>query len=90
MTETQIRVAVVGGGLGGTVLMNALTRYPRLDVHLYEANSEFKERGASVGLANNAKWALRLLGLGDVIKKAKGVKTASFRLVVVCGHCSIY
>ena len=63
--------------------MSSMMQHPHLDVHLFEANTELKERGASVGLCGNAQRALSLLGLPDVVQRAKGVRVASFRLVVV-------
>lgn len=83
MVASPIRVAIIGGGLAGTVLMNALSKHSTLDVHLYEANAELKERGASVGLSVNARRALGLLGLGDVLKRAKAVSIEGSRVTMV-------
>lgn len=82
----SIRVAIIGGGLAGTLIMNALIRHPQFDVNLYEAKSAIQERGASVGLSGNAQRALRLLGppFSEVTKKAQAVKVGCLQLIVVC------
>lgn len=83
MSGQEIRVAIIGGGLAGALLVNALTKYPQLDVQLYEAKSELQERGASVGLSVNAQRAMRLLGLEDVTRRASAVKVGCLQLLVV-------
>lgn len=79
----KIRVAIVGGGLGGTVLMNGLRQYDHLDVHIYEAKDTFKERGASVGLAVNAQRALKCMKLGNIMDKTGAVPVNGARCIVV-------
>lgn len=88
MASHKIRIAIIGGGLAGALLMNALTKYPHLDVQLYEAKSELQERGASVGLSVNAQRALRLLGMEDITRKASAVKVGCLQLLVVCANTS--
>lgn len=88
MLNPRLQVAIVGGGLGGTILMHALTKYPQLDVQLYEAKDAFKERGASVGLMENAQRAMRLLGMGEIVQKAQGVELEKFRICLVRGQSS--
>ncbi|KAM7210407.1 hypothetical protein V8F06_014211 [Rhypophila decipiens] len=56
--DTPIRIAIIGGGLAGAALANALVRVPKLEVHVYESAAEFSERGAAVGLSINAQRAL--------------------------------
>ncbi|KAI0015786.1 salicylate hydroxylase [Xylariomycetidae sp. FL0641] len=58
---TPIRVAISGGGLAGASLLHALSRYPHLDVHLFESAPALKESGMAIGLARNAQAALELL-----------------------------
>ncbi|KAF4624981.1 hypothetical protein G7Y89_g13187 [Cudoniella acicularis] len=68
----QLRLAIIGGGLAGATLMNALTKYSHLDVRIYESAPEFSERGAAVGLATNAQRALEEISpeMGEALDKA--------------------
>ena len=58
----HIRIAIIGGGLAGASLIKALIKFSHLDVHIYEAATEFKETGMAVGVARNAQAALELIG----------------------------
>lgn len=87
-STSAINIAVIGGGLAGAVIANALLQYAHIDVHVYESAPEFSERGAAIGLAENAQHALKLAigGSGTVdamLKRAGAVIQASSRLVVV-------
>lgn len=57
----SIRTAIIGGGLAGASLIHVI-KSPHLDVHIFEAASEFKEAGMAIGIARNAQAALRLIG----------------------------
>ena len=59
-----LRVAVVGGGIGGVAAANALLRRG-MDVHLYEQAPALTEVGAGVAIQPNGVRMLRRLGLGD-------------------------
>ncbi|KAK3317115.1 salicylate hydroxylase [Cercophora scortea] len=59
MAGTGIRIAIIGGGLTGATLANALFHVPGLAVHVYESAPTFSERGASVALSTNALQALK-------------------------------
>ena len=83
MEHSPIEVAIVGGGLSGLVLANALSRHEHLSVNVYEADTEFKERGASVGLIDNAQNALRMLGLHHLLAEAGAVPTLGCRNIIV-------
>lgn len=88
MTETSsIKIAVIGGGLAGAAIVNALLRHAHLDVHVYESAAEFSERGAAVGLASDAQRALKQV-VGEteasaLLEKAGAVVQASTRLCIV-------
>lgn len=67
-SSSPLRIAIVGGGLCGLTVANALVHYRDLhgedpalplEVRVYEAKPELAERGANVGLSGNAKRALR-------------------------------
>jgi salicylate hydroxylase len=64
-----LRVAVVGGGIGGVATALALHRRG-LDVHLYEQAPELKEVGAGVAIQPNGVKMLERLGLGDDLRRA--------------------
>ncbi|KAJ3494787.1 hypothetical protein NLG97_g3848 [Lecanicillium saksenae] len=88
MAAQSIRIAIIGGGLAGACMANALFQKPNLDVHVYEASPEFSERGAAVGLAQNAINALEAIipsARDSVLKKAGAVPTNSTRLIMASG-----
>ncbi|KAK2599766.1 hypothetical protein N8I77_011492 [Diaporthe amygdali] len=90
MTKTSsIKIAVIGGGLAGATIANALLRHAHLDVHVYESAAEFSERGAAVGLASDAQRALKQV-VGEteasaLLEKAGAVVQASTRLCIGSG-----
>ena len=57
-----LRVAVIGGGIGGVLLAIGLLKHPHVDVHVYESAPSFGEIGAGIGLGPNAQRALKLIG----------------------------
>jgi len=57
-----VRIAVIGGGIGGLTAAQALRRRG-FEVAVYEAQPELKEIGAGVALGPNAMKALRALDL---------------------------
>ncbi|KAJ6781400.1 hypothetical protein PWT90_02237 [Aphanocladium album] len=88
MPEQTIRIAIIGGGLAGATIANALFQKPNIEVHVYEAAPEFSERGAAVGLARNAIKALEAIipsTRETVLKKAGAVPTNSTRLIMASG-----
>ncbi|MEA2269121.1 MAG: hypothetical protein QOC64_1731, partial [Solirubrobacteraceae bacterium] len=66
-TADGLRVAVVGGGIGGLVLAIALAQR---DVHVevYEQAGELREIGAGVALSGNANRLLHRLGLEEALR----------------------
>jgi hypothetical protein len=91
MFPPRIRVAIIGGGMAGASLANALVGMPHIDVHIYESASEFAERGAAVGLSSNAKLALEELipSSAELLNRAGAVPMNSTRLVLVSSHCKV-
>lgn len=64
MSPRPVRVAIVGGGIGGVAAANALFQRG-IDVQLYEQAAALTEVGAGVALQPNGIRMLRRLGLGD-------------------------
>ncbi|KAH8657989.1 salicylate hydroxylase [Xylariales sp. PMI_506] len=87
MPESKILVAIIGGGLAGATLANALIQIPHLDVFVYEAAPEFSERGAAVGLSSNAQAALEQIfpSAKDLLSRAGAVAMNSSRLMMGSG-----
>ena len=63
----KLRIAVIGGGIGGLTAARALLRRGQ-QVHVYESSPELKEIGAGVALGPNAMKALRSLDLEDPVR----------------------
>jgi 2-polyprenyl-6-methoxyphenol hydroxylase-like FAD-dependent oxidoreductase len=68
MSTNPIRVAVVGGGIGGVAAAVALLKRG-IDVHLYEQAPALTEVGAGVAIQPNGARMLKKLGLGDGITR---------------------
>ena len=62
--DKKIKVVVIGGGIAGLALTTQLVKNQNLDVHLYEAATQFSEIGAGISFGANAVKAIHLLGLG--------------------------
>ena len=60
--KRKLRVAIVGGGLGGLTACLAFARRG-IEAHVFEQANGLKEIGAGVGLSANAVRVLRELGL---------------------------
>jgi salicylate hydroxylase len=59
-----LRVAIIGGGIGGLTLALAL-RERGLTADVYEQTPQLTEIGAAVALTANATRELERIGLGD-------------------------
>ena len=66
-----LRIAVIGGGIGGLTAARALLRRG-FEVHVYESSPELREIGAGVALGPNAMKVLRSLGLEDQVRAVAG------------------
>jgi FAD binding domain len=64
MSTKSLRIAIVGGGIGGVTAANALLQHG-IEVHLYEQATALTEVGAGVAIQPNGVRMLRHLGLGD-------------------------
>jgi len=61
-------VVIVGGGIGGLTMANALDRVG-IDFQLYERAPEITEVGAGIGLSKGALDLLDMLGLGEEVRE---------------------
>ena len=68
MSANPLRVAIVGGGIGGLAAANALLQRG-LDVRVYEQAPALTEVGAGVALQPNGIRMLRRLGFGDELTR---------------------
>ncbi|KAI4597318.1 hypothetical protein KJ359_004424 [Pestalotiopsis sp. 9143b] len=88
MNDQRIRIAIIGGGLAGATVTNALFRLQQLDIHVFESTPNFSERGAAVGLSVNAQQALNqiLPDYEDMLEKAGAVPMSSSRTILGSGR----
>jgi salicylate hydroxylase len=68
MDAASLRVAIVGGGIGGVAAAIALLQRG-MDVRVYEQASALTEVGAGVALQPNGVRMLRRLGLGEEVAR---------------------
>ncbi|KAH8648411.1 hypothetical protein BX600DRAFT_517802 [Xylariales sp. PMI_506] len=59
--DSGIRVAIIGGGLGGAALMRGLLRYPHIRAELYEASSSVSGYTPAFSLGPASQEALRAI-----------------------------
>lgn len=71
MTDGNVRVAIVGAGIGGLTAAIAL-RAHGIDAHVYEQAGELKALGAGVSIAPNGSRILTGLGLAEPLKALAG------------------
>ena len=57
----SIKLAIIGGGIGGIALALGLLKYPHIDFQIYEAAPVWVQIGAGLGLGPNAQAALESL-----------------------------
>jgi salicylate hydroxylase len=90
-SERKLRIAIIGGGLAGSTLMNALLQHEHLSPEIFESAPEFSERGAAVGLGQNGQAALEEIGpeiAGSLDRAGAVVMTSSRIKVVSCNTIS--
>jgi salicylate hydroxylase len=68
----MIRVAIVGGGIGGLAAALALLRRG-IDVEVYEQAPELRELGAGVQISANGTRVLHALGLKEALEKVQAL-----------------
>ena len=57
----SIKLAIIGGGIGGIALALGLLKHPHIDFQIYEAAPIWVQIGAGLGLGPNAQAALELI-----------------------------
>ncbi|GAM91065.1 hypothetical protein ANO11243_091120 [Dothideomycetidae sp. 11243] len=94
MSHTDpIRIAIIGAGLGGLALANALGRRPKdaakghpgFEVHVYEAKSVFSDRRGHVALFPDARKALEYCvpDEGALMERAGGFSGAGVPILAI-------
>jgi salicylate hydroxylase len=78
--DRALRLAIVGGGIGGLCLALGLRKHPHIDVQIYEAAHKFSEVGAGIGIGRNAQRALELLGPDVYAAYKKQATETPFRI----------
>ena len=78
--DCALRIAIVGGGIGGLCLALGLRKHSHIDVQIYEAAHAFSEIGAGIGVGRNAQQALELLGPDVYSAYKKQATDAPFRI----------
>ena len=72
MTDRPLRIAIIGGGIGGLAAALTLLRAGH-DAHVYERNPTIGEIGAGIQISPNAARLLHRLGLAEAMARV-GVK----------------
>src|SRR5436305_13790663 len=72
MTGAALKIAVIGGGLGGLSVAVGLRR-PGFEVDVYEQAPELTQIGGGINMGPNAARVLRRLGLGPGLDR-EGVR----------------
>jgi salicylate hydroxylase len=78
--DRALRIAIVGGGIGGLCLALGLRKRPHIDAQIYEAAHKFSEIGAGIGIGRNAQRALELLGSDVYAAYKKQATDTPFRI----------
>jgi salicylate hydroxylase len=68
MTQSRPHAVIVGGGIGGLFVANALINYG-LQVSVYEQAPALGEVGAGVYITPNSVRHLQRIGLGPAVEK---------------------
>ncbi|KAJ7647156.1 FAD/NAD-P-binding domain-containing protein [Roridomyces roridus] len=69
MSESKLRVAICGGGIGGLALAVPLSKHKNIQVDVYEAAGRFAEIGAGVMIWARTWRIFELLGLAEDFAK---------------------
>ena len=75
MPQTDVSVAIIGGGIGGLSAALSLLR-AGIDVHVYEQADVFAEVGAGIQISPNASRILHSAGLAEALARTAVTATA--------------
>ncbi len=73
--QNPLRIAIVGGGIGGLCAALSLHHHcpeGSIDIEVYEQASAYKEIGAGLGIGVNAAKLLHSIGVGDEVNQISG------------------
>lgn len=96
MGNKKLKVSICGAGVGGLSFAVAISKYPDIDVEVYEAISQFSVTGAGIGIWPRAWEALKSIGLEVLASKAAcqpvndAVRTFAFRISDQPDGCHFY
>ena len=82
--STELRIAIIGGGIGGLAVAAAL-RSSGHEIALYEQAEQFREIGAGMTIHPNATRLLDKMGFGGALRRI-GSPTAGIRLLSMNGE----
>ncbi|KAF8159235.1 salicylate hydroxylase [Crassisporium funariophilum] len=71
---TRFRVAICGAGIGGLITAVALSRYPDIEVEIFEGAEKLAELGAGIGLFSRTWEVIKKLDLEEELLKLTEVK----------------
>ncbi|KAI1343553.1 hypothetical protein F5Y15DRAFT_236433 [Xylariaceae sp. FL0016] len=86
-SPSTIRVAILGGGLIGALLLRGLLRYRHIAVDIYETRPTFREEGQGIAITETAQNILHDLdpSIGHCLYKAGTVQTTATAIHVASG-----
>ncbi|KAI1789079.1 FAD/NAD(P)-binding domain-containing protein [Ganoderma leucocontextum] len=74
-SQSKLRVAIIGGGMGGLVLALCLKKYgPEVHFDIYESASELTEVGAGIGVFPRIWTIIKELGIEDELLTIQGTQ----------------
>ncbi|KAL0954169.1 hypothetical protein HGRIS_005302 [Hohenbuehelia grisea] len=76
-TGTRFRVAICGAGIGGLTCALALSRYPDIQIDIYESASKLAEIGAGIGLFSRPWSVMQKLGVDQELLKYTNAKPSN-------------
>jgi salicylate hydroxylase len=83
--EKRVRIAVLGGGLAGAILVRALINCANLDIQLYEAGTEFGEEDTAIEIGVAGQKAAQAISpeVLSALEKAGALSLKCTRTVIV-------